>query len=98
MSVIDEVTAERMRQRVVLGYTNDHDDTHVEGELTFAAMAYAHHAVGEVTIANTYYPWVPDEGDIMWPEKRTSLIRAAALIVAEIERLDRKNKKVMNQE
>jgi hypothetical protein len=83
MLVIDEIAAERHRQIEDEGWTPDHDDGHDRGELAMAAACYC----------------VPEIQEAMWPwefkwwkrkDYRRNLIRAAALIVAEIERLDRR--------
>lgn len=94
MSVIDEIAAERRRQIEVEGWTPAHDDEHGRGELAMAAMAYCQAASAPVDdtsiLANKpplYWPW-----PLRWwkpKTKRRDLIRAAALIVAEVERLDR---------
>lgn len=82
MNVIDEIAAERQRQIDEEGWTPEHDDTHAQGEMASAAACYC---LGTLR----YWPWAP----AWWKPKgrRRDLIRAAALIVAEIERLDRAN-------
>jgi hypothetical protein len=89
------IQAERRRQVDVEGWTPEHDDTHDAGDLAQAAACYAMgdyrivgrdedgKALGEVVI----WPWHRD----WWKpaDRRRNLIKAAALIVAEIERLDR---------
>lgn len=79
---IVDVINERNRQVVVEGWTAKHDDTHTAGELALAGAVYA---VGPALLP--FWPW-----DLDWwkpKDRRTDLVRAAALIVAEIERLDR---------
>jgi len=94
-----DVIAERRRQIEAEGWTSWHDDQHHRGEMAMAAACYAHPE--RVFIARqlagrgyeTYtnyrdaWPWA----DEWWKPKsrRHDLIRAAALILAEIERLDR---------
>ena len=98
MAVIDEIAAERKRQIEVEGWTPQHDDAHKGGDLALAAAAYAEHAgrrrdaieLGSRYETKAYpdiWPWERE----WWKPKnpRRDLIRAAALIVAEIERLDR---------
>lgn len=99
MSVIDEIQAERQRQLTIEGWTAEHDDGHVNGELAMAAACFAvdeHLFRAEMRPTTSYAPlmaYVP-----LWPwdddwwkprDRRQNLILAAALIVAEIERLDR---------
>ena len=86
--VLDEIADERLRQVQVEGWTAEHDGTHHRGELAMAAASYAILGSGRSVPAGLW-PW-RNEGE--WPKpksKRRDLVRAAALIVAEIERLDR---------
>lgn len=87
MSAIDEIAAERRRQIELEGWTLEHDDEHTDGSLAIAAVAY----VDLDSTPNCPVTW-PASWDLSWwkPKgRRRDLIRAAALIVAEIERLDR---------
>ncbi len=95
MTVIDEIAAERRRQIDVEGWTPEHDSKNNRfGELALAAAEYAmfsrmthSHRRMHVETAPRDWPWHKE-----WWKPRTprqDLIRAAALIVAEIERLDR---------
>lgn len=92
--VLEEIAAERRRQVEVEGWTPEHDDAHDRREMAKAACSYAYEA------SRTEHQRSVDDGEapMMWPwaEKwwkpttpRRDLIKAAALIVAEIERLDR---------
>lgn len=96
MTVIDEIAAERARQIEQEGWTAEHDDDHDAGELAAAGASYAINAADQLS------PLSQGDGEnlspIMWPwawewwkpkNPRRDLIRAAALIVAEIERMDR---------
>ncbi len=89
---LDDVAAERSRQVEAEGWTPEHDDTHDKGEMALAAHAYVGHAYGVARFDNCGLPetW-PDWGLQSFKPKdaRRDLVRAAALIVAEIERLDR---------
>jgi hypothetical protein len=91
--VCNEILAERERQIVVEGFTIDHDNAHDRQALILAAMAYCQSAsVADDTSylshrPPNYWPW-----DIRWWKPKTNrrdLIRAAALIVAAIDRIDR---------
>lgn len=84
MSVIDEIAAERARQIAVEGWTPEHDDMHRNEEMADAAACYA---IGSERGYFHLWPW-----STRWwkpTTRRRDLIKAAALIVAEIERLDR---------
>ena len=89
---LDDVAAERQRQMDVEGWSPEHDDGHERFQLASAGAAYALH----VYLSSGAYPdpGMPD----FWPwrkwdwrpkDARRDLVRSAALIVAEIERLDR---------
>ncbi len=98
MSAIDDVAAERRRQIEVEGWSPDHDSTHSSGEMAQAAACYAAGEPIFKAIDNgdpgyerfinylPFWPWA----NFWWKpqDRRRDLIRAAALIVAEIERLD----------
>jgi hypothetical protein len=106
MSVIDEIAAERRRQIEGEGWTHEHDDEHEDGEMATAAACYVRPDLRLVEISDDGvqlsdpWPWWDEfnEGRLRSREKawwkpkdrRRDLIRAAALIVAEIERLDRR--------
>jgi len=90
MSAIDDIAAERKRQREVEGYSFEHDDEYNSDQLAHAAACYANPVypfIGD-TITPINWPWAPE----WWKPttRRRDLVKAAALIVAEIERLDRK--------
>lgn len=85
-----DVLAERKRQIEVEGWTPEHDDEHSRGEMATAGALYVLHG-------GAYYapPFAPP---MLWPwadhwwkpkDRRSNLVRAAALLLAEIERLDR---------
>src|SRR5688572_30359862 len=90
MTVIEEVAAERKRQIEQEGWTPDHDDSHGSGSMAQAGACYALSASGNChsAILTEHWPWARE----WWKPKdaRRDLVRAAALLVAEIERLDRK--------
>lgn len=84
-NVLVEVSDERCRQ-VAKGYSLISDDAYVDHELARASAAYALVGAGQAS-GEMFYPW---PGRVWRPEdRRTALIRAAALAVAEVQRLDR---------
>ena len=103
-SIIAEIAAERRRQVEAEGWSIEHDDYHQSGELAEAAAAYAwwsaapEHTRKKTDIEDdSHVAWMLRR---IWPEAweqywfkpstpRRDLIKAGALIVAEIERLDR---------
>lgn len=95
----DDVLAERQRQIEAEGWTEEHDDAHEVGDLAAAGASYAGSAwlwlrCGEPDPAPTLWPWAAE----WWKPKnpRRDLVRAAALLIAEIERLDRVELKAPN--
>jgi hypothetical protein len=82
LTAIDEIAAERQRQGEDEGWSPAHDDQHVRGEMAHAAACYCY-----PPMARHLWPW--DYGWWKPRDTRRNLIRAGALILAEIERLDR---------
>ena len=83
---ISLITAERLRQVAVEGYTPQHDTDHVHGELASAAAAYALAAVGDDLGASQAWPFTPGKYK-PGPEPLDNLVKAGALIAAEIDRI-----------
>lgn len=97
----NDVLAERWRQATGR-WSTDHDDSHPHGELAQAAAVYALCREGppKPREASELYQsrrWDFNILGAIWPrdwhfnpkDRRTNLVRAAALLLAEIERLDR---------
>ncbi|HZV21141.1 MAG TPA: hypothetical protein VE986_06305, partial [Hyphomicrobiales bacterium] len=86
-----DVLAERQRQIDVEGWSREHDDEcHVWGELAQAAAAYALNALGGPLakyLAEKAWPFEPLSFKPKNP--RADLVRAAAMIIAQIEVFDR---------
>lgn len=81
------VFAERARQQSEEGWSTAHDDRHRMGELAQAAACYAAHPDLNPNVRAVLWPW---NGTWWKPQdRRRDLVRAGALILAEIERLDR---------
>ncbi len=92
-----DVLAERQRQKDVEGWTTEHDDEHATGAMARAAAVYA--VVGSSDGRN-----ITDDGSThsvierLWPwdwswfkanGRRRNLVKSGALVLAEIERIDR---------
>ncbi|WP_369050727.1 hypothetical protein [Burkholderia gladioli] len=93
-----DVLTERCRQRTEKGWTAESDDRLTSGQLSAAASAYAAFASDEIDPASlgsagfTARPPKPWPWERKWWKPSTvrhSLVKAAALILAEIERIDR---------
>lgn len=83
---VEAIAAERKRQVEVEGWTPEHDDEHDNGEMATAAACYAM-ARHNQDSPLMHWPWSME----WWKAKdrRSNLVRAGALIAAEIDRLDR---------
>lgn len=98
MSGAELIAAERIRQVYIEQFCDEHDDLHGCGELVMAAICYLKPDVCGVTVHQKPGSWVsrripslwPWEADFWKPKGRISdLVRAGALIAAEIDRLQR---------
>lgn len=88
-SAVDMIAAERRRQVVAEGYDAEHDKRHDEGELAQAAVAYALPGNGPV-VKVSMWPFERGsfkETDGSVEERIRELVKAGALIAAEIDRL-----------
>lgn len=90
------VLEERQRQKSVEGWSTEHDDEHDDGALAQAAVCY----VADVRKYNRALPpeWPWDETAWKPTTHRRDLVKAGALILAEIERLDRATLKLGGSE
>lgn len=89
-----EIQQERRRQIESEGWSIAHDDAHDSGELAQAAATYALASKKGSYWASQWRELWPWETEWFKPrDRRRDLIRAAALIVAEVERLDRASKR-----
>jgi len=103
MNGIESIAAERLRQVSQEGWTFAHDDSHDRGELAGAATCYAWAGSMSDQSRETYES-NPDLWRLspmmrrMWnfsrdwwkpTDRRSDLVKAGALIAAEIDRLDR---------
>lgn len=100
-TLIEEIRNERDRQVAVEGWSAKHDDQHKRGELARAAAAYCVNASynDKVQRDRAKHGQPPQVWPLKWSwswwkpkDRRRDLVRAAALIVAELERLDRGGK------
>ncbi len=83
---LEDIAAERRRQ-IEKGFGYDHDDEHDNGDLARAAICYAADGSQKLDCIAWLAPWGQDP--FTTTDRRADLIRAAALLVAEVERLDR---------
>lgn len=104
---VDLIRAERERQISGEGWGPEHDDSHRSGELCDAAISYARAAAKQARGESHEYlkemaaaaavPWPWEDG--WWKpdaDQIRNLVKAGALIAAEIDRLDRERRKTPN--
>lgn len=94
-----DVLAERQRQVTAEGWSSKHDDQYKNTELAFAASCYAFHAAAASwDLEDDGIPYDSHPVPKQWPwdpswwkptDARRDLVKAGALILAEIERIDR---------
>lgn len=106
-AAVRDVLAECRRQVDVKGWTPEHDDSHDKGEMARAAISYATAAVWPDRVEQKVmqeHGWsgTPHKLQILWPwdgewwkpgPARRMLVKAAALVIKEIERIDRKEQR-----
>ncbi len=98
MTGVELIAQERRRQIAVERWTARHDDKHICGQLADAASVYAMNpgfrarrvtgGCGTETVASELWPW---DGEWWKPNggRIRQLVKAGALIAAEIDRLQR---------
>ncbi|KFB95117.1 hypothetical protein GTGU_04709 [Trabulsiella guamensis ATCC 49490] len=83
-NAVSDVLAERHRQQSVKGFSVQQDDTYIEGELAAAAISYI-----EPMEAGNYWPADWPAASFKPSDYRRNLVKATALLLAELERIDR---------
>lgn len=113
MSAIEDIAAERRRQIEAEGWTAEHDDRHTDRSMARAAAVYAYWssltraekeahanafgglALGMISFVVASWPWARRWFKPTTP--RRDLVKAGALILAEIERLDRARDRILQE-
>lgn len=92
------IAIERQRQYTAEGYTGPCDDQYVHGEIGCAAVAYLLSGLDVPAgtsyldpneTARAWWPWAPEYFKPDPADRVRSLVKAGALIAAEIDRLNR---------
>ena len=98
---INDVLFERNRQIEKEYYSAENDDGYTQSELTRAAACYTNNVIARGWVHGSKFGpevYQSEEAPDLWPwdldfwkpkNPRQDLVRAAALIIAEIERMDR---------
>lgn len=93
MTAIELIAAERTRQIEVEKYSAEHDDEHGDVSLISASVAYSQAAYNQSMFGSRadldhirvmYWPW--DRRSWKPKDRRSNLVKSAALIAAEIDR------------
>ncbi len=103
-NAIELITAERERQVCAEGFTLAQDNNYRSGELCDAAICYAVAAAKQARGESwNYLALMHRAGEVPWPwedrwwkpseDQIRNLVKAGALIVAEIERLQRQQRR-----
>ncbi|MGE3990353.1 DUF7220 family protein [Pseudorhodoplanes sp.] len=85
------IVAERRRQIEAEGWTPEHDLAHAPGELAKAGASYALSLTERGDLPPVTWPWSAD----WWKptDHRRNLVKAGALILAELDRADHARKR-----
>lgn len=94
---IELITEERNRQQEIEGWTLEHDDKHTDQSMAMAAALYASpsddlRVLSKLTDCEVYkdpWPWLSRHDKREQHDRMKRLQIAGALIVAEMERLQR---------
>lgn len=84
--VLTWIEKERQRQIDKEGWTPSHDDGHAGGQMALSAACYAASSAGDDTLR---FPWDGCRDKRGKHSQKRKLVIAGALIVAELERLER---------
>jgi len=98
LGILMEVQEERRKQIEIHGWTPEHDDDHTKRELVMAACAYAGGTGLRKTNDRSIWPWSHKAKVKVWESGgRKRLIKAMALLVAEVQRIDRAKGRAWNE-
>lgn len=91
---VELIAAERKRQIEKEGWDASHDDKHTDQQIAYAAVCYALPVVSRPRHVLRFWPWdwkfwKPWEGGRQPEGRIRELVKAGALIAAEIDRLQR---------
>lgn len=92
MNGVELIAAERQRQIKSEGWTAEHDDTWTQGQLGFAALRYINITLPPSEfdgMAVDLWPWSEEWFKVAKGGDIRSLVKAGALIAAEIDRQQR---------
>lgn len=97
MNAEELILEERNRQKSVEGWTDEHDDSHDDGEMLKAAVIYYLHGTDNAAPIPQGqkkpigWPW--SSKDWKPKDRKSNLVRAGALALADAERLRRKGQR-----
>lgn len=89
----EQIVAERQRQINAEGWSPEHDDAHADLQLAWAAWSYLGRTLmvpgGASEVAPAAWPWSQEDWKPTPDDPVRQLVKAGALIAAEIDRLQR---------
>ena len=89
-NALEAIIQERIRQTLAEGYTPAHDDEHTDGQMALLAAAYALSSRPKENQYHYRHALINELAGYGWEIKRkdpiSDLVRAGALILAELER------------
>jgi len=90
------IAIERARQKDQEGWTPEHDEEHDENELALAAACYAmpDQMRSIFNLRKRLWPWSPDWWKPTPDNRIKELVKAGALIAAEIDRIQREKNSI----
>lgn len=100
---IELIAKERDRQVTEEGWTSGHDQEHDRGELALASAAYASAELYRRTTSEGYnntphiWPWTASSWKPTPKDRVRELVKAGALIAAEIDRLNLANGQIEDE-
>ncbi|HBA3988989.1 TPA: hypothetical protein J5U09_004392 [Escherichia coli] len=86
-NAVQSVIAERQRHQSAEGWTPEHDDQYSKSQLLWASSCYVLNAIHPFNRIPFGWPWTPEWWKPTNP--RRDMVKAGALILAEIKRIDR---------
>jgi len=89
MTGTELIAKERQRQIEEEGWDTQYDDGHPAGDLAVAGACYAFDVAGFVLIAKDCWPWGKEWWKPTPNDSMRQLVKAGALIAAEIDKLQR---------
>ena len=96
-TAIELIAEERQRQIDAEGYSAEHDDDHADFSLSRAGACYALAADTATPYPYRFWPWEAEAWKPSLEDPIRDLVKAGALIAAEIDRLQRAERRFQEE-